>query len=383
MPLEPRAPDNFTVGNLGLGFSRVEFAPRDPATGALLTPIDIGILSAQELAKEVTVIQALTGEAGTVSVARELVSQLIPSFNLTTYNLRADVAQLIFAAESLTEVVANAAQPVVNEPIVVPGGDDATRIFTPLQQADIDPTPANLTLTAAPVVNELVGTGDGTSGTTNGDFALAYKPNVFGDVTRVERFDAAGVSQEVYTVIAAGAPSAGEVAVTGGTGADSGDLQFQANIPNGHTIRADYAPTHNMEEDETAAAPDMHLDSLLGRIRFPKLDSAASKSAGPLLRQGQTAQLSYQYNRKAGFDFRPFTQGGLTFAGQATIKHLPDVGINFVWTVPQASIRLTDDALTFGADDFIQAVLSLQINDGGGQDRYGTIRYASEAQAAG
>lgn len=383
MPVQPRPQDTFTRENLLLGFSLIDFRPLNVSTGQLGTPVPLGILSGEELAKEVNVLELPDGSAGTISVAREVLSSLKPSFNIDLFNFRADVAQYIFGAASLTPVVANPAQPIVNEPIQVQSGADATRTFIPLRNADVDPTPGNLTLTAQPIVNEDVGTGDGATGAAQGDFSLAFKPLVFGDVTRVDEVDASGNLVQSWTPIASpGPPAAGEVQVEAGTAADSGELTFFANIGAGNTILADYAPSHDMAEDETAANVDMHLDSLLGRIRFPALDSPAAKALGPVLRETQIAQLSYLYNRAASTGLQPFTQGGGVFQGACTIRHLPDVGVNFVWEVPSASIRIDDNSLVFGADDFVTGTIVLNLNDAGGSERFGTMQLSSEPQSA-
>ena len=41
----------------------------------------------------------------------------------------------------------------------------------------------------------------------------------------------------------------------------------------------------------------------------------------------------------------------------------------------------TDDALTFGADDFVTGTLKMNINDNGGTDRFGTLELFDEDEA--
>lgn len=379
MPLEARGSDTFTRDNLLLGFSTVEFIPR--VAGVLGTPVDIGLLSGQEMAKEVNLLTLPDGRAGTVSVNRELLSSLEPSFNLSTFNFRKDVAQYIFGASStgFADVVADAAAAVTDEGVTVPAGSLASSTFANLVNGEIDDTAGNLTLTCAPIVSEAVGTGDGTSGDASGDFALAFKPALIGEVTAVT---VAGVT---YAPIAVGAAASGlEVEIVVGVGATSGDMQFfNATVATNVTgaILATYTPVPALEEDFAATSPDMLLDPLLGRIRFPLIDSAASKNGTALIRQGQNLLLDYLYSRKAHTTLKPFTQGGGVFEGAATIKHLPDVGMNFIWTVPAASIRIDDNALTFGSDDFGIGTIVLNILDAGGTDRYGTMQLANETQS--
>lgn len=383
MPLQPRSPDNFTRENLLLGFSQVQFRPLDPATGQLGVPVPLGILSGEELQKEINVIELNDGSAGTITVAREVLSSLKPSFSIETFNFRADLAQYIFGAQSITAQVANPAQPVVDEPIVIPTGAAASSVFLPLVNGDIDPTAANLTLTAQPLVDELVGNGDGTTGTTLGDFELRYKPNVLGDITRLQEIvTATGVVVRTF-VPQAGVPAgANEAQVEVGATATSGQMAFFQNVASGNEIRADYAPTFDLVEDINAVSPDMVLDPLLGRINFPNLDPGPASSTVDALKAGQPVHLDYLYNRKAGYTLQPFTQGGGAFLGQATINHLPDIGINFIWDVPSVSIRIDDNALTFGSDDFGVGTLVLNLNDSGGSTRFGTMLLASERQAA-
>ncbi len=377
MPLEARGSDTFTRDNLLLGFSTVEFTPR--VAGVLGTPVDLGLLSGQEMAKEVNLLTLPDGRAGTVSVNRELLSSLEPSFNLSTFNFEKATALYIFGASSLTDVVADAAAAVTDEGVTVPAGSLASSTFANLVNGEIDDTAGNLTLTCAPIVDEAVGTGDGTSGDGSGDFALAFKPALIAEVTAVT---VAGVT---YTPIAVAAAAAGlEVEIVVGVGATSGDMQFfsggvAADVTG--AILATYTPVPALEEDFAATSPDMLLDPLLGRIRFPLIDSAASKDGSSLIRQGQNLLLDYLYSRKAHTTMQPFTQGGGVYEGMATIKHLPDVGINFIWTVPAASIRIDDNALTFGSDDFGVGTIVLNILDAGGSDRYGTMQLANETEA--
>jgi len=377
MPLEARGSDIFTRDNLLLGFSTVEFTPR--IAGVLGTPVNLGLLSAQEMAKEVNLLTLPDGRAGTVSVNRELLSSLEPSFNLSTFNFEKATAQYIFGASSLTDVVADAASAVTDEGVTVPAGSLASSTFANLVNGEIDDTAGNLTLTCAPIVDEAVGTGDGTSGDASGDFALDFKPALIGEVTAVT---VAGVT---YDPIAVAAAAAGlEVEIVVGVGATSGDMQFfsgGAAVNVTGAILATYTPVPALEEDFAATSPDMLLDPLLGRIRFPLIDSAASKDGTSLIRQGQNLLLDYLYSRKAHTTLQPFTQGGGVFEGAASIKHLTDVGINFIWDVPAASIRIDDNALTFGSDDFAVGTIVLNILDAGGSSRYGTMQLATETQS--
>ena len=379
MPLETRAPDTFTKDNLLLGFSQVEFRPL-LSTGQLGTPVLLGILSGEELQKEVNVLELPDGAAGTITVAREVLSSLKPSFQFELFNFKAEIAQYVFGSGSITFQTANAAEAVTDEPITIPTGADAANTFLPLVNGDVDPTPANLTLTCAEVTEVI--SGDGT-GTTLGDYQLANKVLVFGDVTSAtENVSATGALVRTFTPVGIAPAGATELHVDDGLAATSGQLETFQAVPAGNEIRITYTPSFNLVEDENAASPDMLLDPLLGRIRFPNLDTLAAPDGTSALRQGQPVLLDYEYNRKSGAVLKPFTQGGGTYLGAATIKHLPDIGINFIWDVPSVSIRIDDNALTFGADDFGVGTLVMNLNDAGGTDRFGSMTLASEPQAA-
>lgn len=380
MPLEARAPDTFTKDNLLLGFSQIEFTPL--IAGVSGTPVPLGILSGQELQKEINVLELNDGAAGTITVAREVLSSLKPSFQFELFNFRSDIAMYVFGAPAVTPQVADAATAITDESVIVPLGANAARIFLPLVNGDVDETPGNLTLTCAPIVNELVGVGDGILGTVDGDFTLAFKPAILGDITRLEEVDSStGAVIRVFVPQAGEPTGALEAQVAVGATATSGEIDLFQAVAIGNELRADYLPSFNLEEDENAASPDMLLDPLLGRIRFPNLDPAGPSTTDPL-GVGQGVLLDYEYNRKASVLLKPFTQGGGTYSGSATIKHLPDIGINFIWNIPSVSIRIDDSGLTFGADDFGVGTLVMNINDAGGSDRFGTMTLADEIQAA-
>ena len=383
MPLETRAPDAFTRDWLLLGFSQIEFRPL--VNGVLGAPVAMGIISSQELAKEVSVLELPDGSSGTITVAREVLNSLKPSFNISTFNFRADLAMYVFGAPDLTPVSADAAQAVVDEPITIPLGTGAADLFTPIQNGSVDDTDANLTLTCAEVTEVIQG--DGT-GTTDGDYTLAYKPLVLADIDNgttlefTENVSATGALVRTFTAQAGEPAGATEAQVTVGTGATSGQIDLFQVVPAANELRITYTPSHDLVEDYDAADPDMLLDPLLGRIRFPNLDTFASPDATSALRQGQAVLLDYLYDRKAHNSMKPFTQGGGTYSGACTIKHLPDVGINFIWDIPSCSIRIDDNSLVFGADDFGVGTLVLNVNDAGGTDRFGTMQLASEIESA-
>ena len=363
MSLESRPSDTFTKDNLLIGFSVVEFTP----TGG--TPVQLGILSGEELQKEVETLTLERGDSGTLTVDRELISKIEVTMQLEVFNFRADIAELIFGSTSGVVVSADAAAAVSDDPFTIPDtGAEAERSFVGLSNGDIDEsTFGGSSVTCATITDEAVGTGDGTLGDASGDYSLDFKPLLVADVSAIT---VAGVT---YTPIAVAAAASGnEVEVVVGTGSTSGDLQFfvggsAVNVTG--AILATYTPSHAF-----ANLTDYVVDPTLGRIRMLNVNGTTDALKG-----GQRMLADYSYNRRATTNLKPFTNTQVD--GSCTIKHLTDIGVNFIWTVPSATILITDDALTFGAEEFGTATLALNVNDAGGSDRFGTMELASETEA--
>jgi hypothetical protein len=377
MPVEPRPPDQFTRDNLLLGFSTVEFEP-SLSGGGFGAPVELGILSSEALQKDVEILELERGDAGTLTVDREVISKLKPSFQVETFNMRSDVARYVFGSDVVTAVTADAAAAITDDPVTAPSGADATRTFLGLAQSDIDATSISADGTAIVAENVTNVTGDGT---TLGDYQLAFKIGALGDITLLRELDSNGALVRTF-VPQAGAPTGEfEAQVQVGVAADSGQMDLNQAVAAGNTIEATYDPTlAGVDDDNTAAAADYILDPLLGRVMFRRLDTFASPDALSAFREGQPVDFDYAYDRKASTTLQPFRQN--SFDGRVTIRHLTDIGVNFVWTIPSATIRLTDDDLTFGAEDFATATLILNINDAGGTDRFGSLALSSEPQAA-
>lgn len=367
MPAEPRISDNFTRDALLLGFSQVQFTP----TGG--TAIDIGILASEELQKTVETLRLEDGSSGLLTVNREIISRMEPSFVLGLYNFEADIAQYLFGAESLTEnsaaTVAVAADGIVAAS--ASGNYPATDIWTSLSNRRIDETVA-VTATGGTVTNEAVGTGDGTLGAVSGEYALDFKIDTVADVASVT---VGGVS---YAPVNAATSTALEAVIVEGTGATSGDIQFvnASGTPIDVTgaILATYTPALTLTENT-----DYIIDPVDGRVRFLALDTIASRQATIPVRSTQPIDFAYSYSSFASNSLQPFTKNQVD--GSATIKHLPDVGSNFIWQIPSVTILQTDAGLTFGADDFVTGELKMNVNDAGGTDRFGTLELFDETQA--
>lgn len=371
MPVQPRAGDTFTRDNLLLGFSQIEFTPTGSAT-----PVPLGILSSQALQKVVETLQLPKGDSGTITIDREIVSRIEPSFVVETFNLRSDVARYIFGSDVVTAVTADAAA-AQSDDVTIPGSDPFDR-FVSLSRGDIDES--TVEVTCQTITAEDVGTGDGVAN----DFVLDYKVKAVADVTSVT------VGGVAYTPVGVGAAAAGnEVEVVigevdGGHPTTSGSLEFfvggvSTPPPNGDAIVATYTPSFSTTGTDIVNLTDFVFDPVLGNIRF--LDPAGADNS-PFRTTGdqQPLTVAYDYDRKSHVVFQPFRQN--SFDGSAVIRHLPDIGVNFIWTVPSATIRVTDDELTFGVDDLATGTLQLNINDAGGTNRFGTIEYSSEPEAA-
>jgi len=195
------------------------------------------------------------------------------------------------------------------------------------------------------------------------------------------------VAGVAYAPIAVGANAAGnevEVVINETDGAHptgSGSLEFFVGgtttpPPNGAAIVATYTPSFSGAD--FLLNTDFFVDPLVGRIRFFD-PTGASNSPFRTTGDNQPMLVGYDYSQNAANDLVPFTQN--VFEGKATIKHLTDVGINFIWQIPSASIRITDDGLTFDAADFASAVLVLNILNAGGSAPYGTLSLSSEAES--
>lgn len=371
MPVESRPTDTFTKDNLLIGFSVVEFTPA-VSGGGFGTPIQLGILAGEELQKEIELLQLQRGDSGTLTVDREIISSVEITMQLEVFNFRADIAALIFGSTDGTDVTANAAATVTNEEFTIPNsGADAERTFIDLANGDIDESSLGGTaVTCAPITDEAVGTGTGALGATLGEFSLDYKINDASDVTS---FTVGGVA---YTPVNEGAEtgSGNEAVISEGAVSDGGDIRLDVggtptDAPVGAAILATYTPGFSF-----ANLTDYVVDPVLGRIRMLAVNGATDELKG-----GQPMLIDYTYDQKAAVTLKPFTRTQVD--GKVTIKHLTDIGVNFIWTVPSATILITDDALTFGAEEFGTATLALNINDAGGTDRFGTLEISSETQA--
>lgn len=377
MPVQTRPSDTFTRDNLLLGFSVVEFTPSGSSTA-----VPLGILSSQALQKEVETLSLDRGDSGVLTVDREVISKLTATMALELFNFKSNVAKYIFGAELLTPVTADAAA-AANTDVTMPATADFDT-FLDLDHGDI--TESSVEVTFQTITNEAVGTGDGVLGGTQGDFNLAQKIKDIGDVTG---FTVGGVDESAK-LVAGSTPTANQIAIEVGeedsTTTGSGAITFgSSETPaNGAAIVATYTPSFDTTNADivngglpASADNDFVFDPVLGKIRF--LKEGADDSPFRLTGGQAPLNVAYTYNRRASVNFQPFTQ--TSFEGSAVVRHLPDTGVNFIWTIPSVTLLLTADDLTFGADDFAVASIEMNINDAGGTSRYGTLALSSETEA--
>lgn len=338
--VQTRPSDSVTEDFLFLGLPVIEFAFQLPS-GAFGAYFGLGIPDSAEVQKALQLAQLRNSQSGTSKLVRELVRQFDATLSVGCFRHSGENMQLMFASASLADV--SPSTPSVTDDLHYTTSDEQDFLDLANQNLVEPITGAN----CAPIVDEDVGTGDGTTGSSSGDFSLDFKPLIVADVTSVT------VGGVAYTPIAVGAAAAGlEVEVVVGTGATSGDLQFfsgGAPVDVTGEILASYAPSHVFVENT-----DFVVDYKSGRIRY--LDVGGATDA---LKAEQPMHADYDYSQAEHQLIKPFSQ--FVFAGRARIRMLTDVGANLIWTVPKAQVRLGEDAFVFNRDNFTVTTLALQL----------------------
>ncbi len=348
-----------TSDNVQVGMPTVEFAPS--LGGGIFGPFrDLGIVQSAAIAKELNLITLENAQSGISVVVREDVQRFESRLNLGIFDHGGENMQLVFASATRTPISAGVAA-IVDEVVFLQAD---TIEWSDLANALVLKTPA-VVVDPAPITDEDVGTGDGTTGDTLGDFALDFKPLILADVSSVT---VAGVAFTPVTVFTSG----NEVIITVGTGASSGDMQFgvggvAANVTG--AILATYEPTHVLVENT-----DYIIDYADGRIRVEDLTAGSAP-----LRANQPVEVDYSHTTFDGESIVPFTQ--FVFVGRARVKLLTDIGINMRWTIPLVNLRLTDDEFTFNRDEFQESQLSMTIVDDGTSIPFGTMEVFPESAA--
>ena len=337
MSIESRPADALTPDNLLIGMPYVEFAAAN-SSGGYGAYRSLGIIDSAAIQKALETAVLKSAQSGTDVIVREIVRSFEGRLVVTTFKFDAENMQLFMAAAEMTAEAAGTGTATA-EAVTLPAAYD--------QWADLAEQllSAFTTLACAPIVAEAVGTGDGSSGDTFGDFALDFKPLLVADVTSVV------VGTQAYTPIAEGAAASGfEVEVRIGTGATSGQLRFNsggAPVNVTGAIVASYAPSHTLVENTHYV-----VDYSGGRIRRVSGEQA--------LRDLQPVLATYDHATFDGYSMPPFTQ--FTFEGRARIRLLTDVGINMLWPIPSVSLKITDTDFEFNKEEFAAGELEMTLN---------------------
>lgn len=247
MPAQPRptTTESITDQNLWLGLPVFEFGPE--IAGVPQPLLNLGIVDSASLVKELEEIALESAHSGVRVTVRELITKIKPEFNVSVFNLSADLLQFALGSGSKTPVSANAAQAVTDEVLQT--------TTDPLDFLDLSKSRLNagsLVVTPATVTAEQVGVGDGTKGAVLGDYALRYKVRAIGDVAGTIDVTAANGTVTSYTPVVVGGHGTGlKVEVVLGTASDSGSLQFfngagAVNLTG--TITATYTPSFTLTE---------------------------------------------------------------------------------------------------------------------------------------
>ncbi len=354
--IETRPTDSNTSDNLIIGMPYVEFGASD-GSGGFEAYRQLGIINEAAITKTIAKAALRSAQSGLDVLVREIVRQLEPRIVVSLYQHSKENMQLIFGSATLTEENAGTAAIV----------DEAVNLnLTDQNWTDLSRGPLTVlsSLDPAPIVDEAVGTGDGTLGAVLGEYSLDWKPLVIGDVTSVT---VAGVT---YDAIAVGAGATGlEVEIVVGTGATSGDMQFfSENVAVDVTgaILATYTPSHTLTEDTDFAVD--YQDSRIRRI-----------TGEQALKNGQPVLVDYTHTTFDAGVLVPYTQP--TTSGRARIKLLTDVGINIVWAIPAVDVSLNETDFAFDREEFGTSELEMTLTDDGSVTPFG-IMYVYEESAA-
>jgi hypothetical protein len=358
MSIETRPSDILTPDNLLIGMPYVEFAPANNS-GGYGAYRSLGIINSASIAKTLETAVLKSAQSGTDVIVREIVRSFEGRLTVATHKFDPENMQLFLAAASTAQTSAGTDTATAEEATLGAAYDQWADLVHAL-------VTAFTTLAPAPIVDEAVGTGDGTSGDTFGDFLLDFKPLLVANVTSVV------VGSQAYTPIAEGAATSGfQVEVRIGTGANSGQLRFNsggspANVTG--AIVASYAPSHTLTENTHFV-----VDYSAGRVRRISGEQA--------LRDLQPVLATYDYTTFDGYSMPPFTQ--FTFEGRARIKLITDVGINMIWPIPDVSLKITDTDFEFNKEEFAAGELELTMNYDSTQPAapYGTATVYSESVA--
>lgn len=357
MAIETRPDVNtLTSANPFVGLPFVEFAP-ETSPGVYDPYRQLGIVDSAELQKDIELLTMRSFQSGLGSVVRELVGSLEARLQVGLYQFDEDNLQLFLGSSSITAQGATTVA-VTDDAFSVPSGFPSQ--FADLTNGNITTEPLT-DLDCQTITSENVGTGQGgTFGETQGDFALDFPILVVADVTSYIETAANGtVTDRTGDIVAGASPMAGEIGIIEAAVATSGEITYPSGEApaSGTVITVTYTPSFTFTN-----GTDYLLDLTDGRIRMLNTNK---------VRTGQTLIADYSYTRAANNRLVPFTQR--EFNGRARVKQLTDVGVNFIWTIPKVSVRLTDDPFAWSGDDFARGTLVVNLLDDGTTQPYGTF----------
>lgn len=358
MAIEPRPVDLVTKQNLFVGTPIVLFE-REISTGVFDTPLNLGIVDNAELQKVVQLLDLNNAQSGLTQLERRAVGGIQPALQLGLFNFEPNVMRYMLGSKAVTTLAASTVA-VTDDEVTVPNSFDKFAVF---DNRNLTTEPLT-DLDCKTITSEAVGTGQGgTFGETQGDFALDFPVFVIGDITSYLE----GGVERVGDLVAGAAPMAGQIGVIVGASATSGEITYPAGEAPaaGDAIVVTYTPSFTFTN-----GTDYVLDPFEGRIRFLDTDK---------VRANQVVLADYSYSRVDTTRLSPFTQNA--FSGRATVKQLTDIGINFIWTIPSVSIRLTDDALTWDNENFATGTLIMDILSDGTSAPYGVFDQYPETPA--
>ncbi len=351
-----------THGMLGTPYVEWAFALDGGGFGSYR---EIGIVEAAEIAQAVTNADMRDPRSGTSQLVRRHTREFDLTLSATTKKFDAANLQLMLLASGITAVAGGVTAVAADSVFLTDDPED----FVDLANAGL--VEATVTVTAAEVGTspdlERVGTGQGTPfGETQADFALDFTVLVVGDVSSYIETPAAGVvTERVGDIVAGAAPMAGQIGIIETAIATSGEITYPAGEgpAAGTTIDVTYAPTHTITDNV-----DAFYDPKFGRVRCI---FSTNK-----LRALQPIDVAYDYNAIAHDEISPGTQ--LTFPGRARIRHLPDVGVNWIWPIPQASIQASGEAFAFSPDEWAGHAISITLENNGSANPYGVLEIFDE-----
>lgn len=346
-----------TNGMIGTPYISIELALQGGGFGS---PRDIGITPGVEIAQAVSQADMMDPRSGSNRLVRRFTNEFGLILNVQTKLFKAANLQLMLMSSSVRTVSAGTAS-VVNELVTLTSDPED---FLQLDNALIDET--TFVVSPAPIVDEFVGTGQGgTFGEVTADFDLNFAPLLIGDVTAFNHTINGITTPRISDLVSGTTPTGTQIAIDVGASSTSGQITYASGEapPVGTLIEATYEPSHTITQDV-----DFFTDPKGGRLRVV--------FSTDKLRAGQIIEVTYDFDQLDHEEIDPGTQ--LTLPCRVTLQHLPDAGVNWLWTVPQASIQAGGESFTFSETEWNTHTIPITLEDDGSSNPYGTIQVFNE-----